>query len=158
MGWLGKLFGKSGPRKPPAWARDAFGTNGARFDAFVSVVLEVLAEAGHRVSEMDVRTGGVLLGEREWVFEDVGRQCASADPARWRGLVEHSLNPQAGRREDDEDDEDKVDDDEAPSPPRDGGNAWMIGAAPWGVVFECGTMAMVLVVFPTVDPVALLST
>ena len=61
MGWFGKLFGKGGPRKPPAWARDAFGTDGAQFDAFVAVVLEVLADAGEGASEMDVRTHELAL-------------------------------------------------------------------------------------------------
>ena len=154
MGWFGKLFGKGGPRKPPAWARDAFGTDGAQFDAFVAVVLEVLADAGEGASEMDVRTGSVVLEKGEWVFEGAAGKCASADPAKWPGIVKQSLAQQGGTAvEDDDDAED--DDGEEPSAPRlgSGEKAWIIGAAPWGVVFECGDQAMMLVLLPTIDPV-----
>ncbi|MEO7092426.1 MAG: hypothetical protein ABI175_04190, partial [Polyangiales bacterium] len=154
MGWFGKLFGgKGGPRKPPAWARDAFGTDGAQFDAFVAVVLEVLADAGHSASEMDVRTGSVVLGNGEWIFEGAARSCAQADPARWPTHVKESLERMGGTAEHDDDEP------EAPRLPGGGGDggdgkAWVIGAAPWGVVFECGAQAMVLVLLPTIDPAA----
>ena len=154
MGWFGKLFGKGGPRKPPAWARDAFGTDGARFDAFVAVVLEVLADAGEGASEMDVRTGSVVLEKGEWVFEGAAGQCANADPAKWPGLVKRSLAQQGGTATDDNDEDDDAEE-AAPNaaPPGGGEKAWVIGAAPWGVVFECGAQAMVLVLLPTIDPV-----
>ncbi len=153
MGWFGKLFGKGGPRKPPAWARDAFGTDGARFDAFVAVVLEVLAEAGEGASEMDVRTGSVVLEKGEWVFEGAAGQCANADPAKWPSLVKRSLAQQGGTATDEGEDDDGGE--AAPGTPSLGGGekAWVIGAAPWGVVFECGAQAMVLVLLPTIEPV-----
>ncbi|MEO8705320.1 MAG: hypothetical protein ABI867_35080, partial [Kofleriaceae bacterium] len=89
MGWLGKLFTK-GPRKPPAWARDAFG-DGATFDAFVDVVLDALEAAGHAASEMDVRTGSVMLATGEWIIEGTARDCAQCEPSRWPGIVAKSL-------------------------------------------------------------------
>lgn len=149
MGWFANLFGKKGPRKPPAWARDAFGDDGARFDAFVEVVLEVLATAGHAASEMDVRTGSVLLGDREWVFEGAARTCANAVPAAWPQIVQDSLDRLGGSVEDDEEPS------EVPDAPRrgSGGKAWIIGAAPWGVVFECGEKSMVLLLLPSIEPV-----
>lgn len=149
MGWFGKLFGKSGPRKPPAWARESFGTDGAKFDAFVDVVLEVLAAAGHAASEMDVRTGSVLLSSGEWVFEGAATNCAQAAPSQWPALVQQSLARQGGQAEDDDDGEEEAE--QAPRLASGGGKAWIIGAAPWGVVFECGAQAMVLVLLPTID-------
>ncbi len=151
MGWFGKLFGKSGPRKPPAWAHEAFGTDGARFDAFVDVVRDVLSTAGHAASEMDVRTGSVVLPSGEWVFEGAAYNCAQAEVSVWPALVKESLARQGGSAEDDGDADDAPA--SAPSLPSGGGKAWVIGAAPWGVVFECGTQAMVLVLLPTIDPV-----
>ncbi len=155
MGWFGKLFGAGGPRKPPGWARDAFGADGARFDAFVAVVREVLADAGQGASEMDVRTGSVLLGDREWVFEGAAEKCASTDASAWPGIVKQSLSRQGGPAGDDDGEEADDETEGAPSPPRTdgGGKAWIIGAAPWGTVFECGAQAMVLVLLPTIDPV-----
>jgi len=153
MGWLGKLFGKKdGPRKPPAWAREAFDSDGAKFDAFVAVVLEVLAETGEGASEMDVRTGSVVLEKGEWVFEGAAAKCAESDSAKWPAIVRQSLAAQGGTAVDDEDDEG----DDEPAAPRlrsGAGKAWIIGAAPWGVVFECGAQAMMLVLLPTIDPV-----
>ena len=152
MGWLGKLFGAGGPRKPPAWARDAFATDGAKFDSFVDVVLDVLERAGHAASEMDVRTGSVLVREHEWLFHRAAAQCASTDPTKWRGIVERSLSrlcgPVAGVA-DEADDADDADDADEPHEPAT--RAWIIGAASWGVMFECEAQAVVVLVLPTID-------
>lgn len=149
MGWLGKLFGKKGPRRPPGWAREIFTDDGARFDAFVDAVLGELAAAGTPVSEMDVRTGTVVLPAGEWMLESAAYECVQVPEADWPKVVRRNMPGAAAEPGDDEADEA----DEPDAATGGEGKSWIIGAAPWGVVFECGPQAMVLVLLPTVEPV-----
>lgn len=152
MSWLGKLFGKKGPRRPPGWAREIFADDGARFDAFVDAVLGELAAAGTPVSEMDVRTGTVMLPAGEWMLESAAFDCTQAPESEWPKVVRGSM-PGAAPRDDEPDDEPNEFSDELPSAEGGEGKAWIIGAAPWGVVFECGPQAMLLVLLPTIEAV-----
>jgi tetratricopeptide (TPR) repeat protein len=140
MGWLGKLFG-GGPRRPPSWA-GGFGDDGARFDRFAGVVTKVLADADARG---DVRSGSVMIvegpyREREWILYQVAARCARTDESEWESLVRADLGLRGGAVESGED--------EAAAAP----GAWIIGTSAWGgVLLQCGTNEMMLVLLPIRD-------
>lgn len=106
MGFLGRLFG-GGVRKPPAWAREAFGKDGDNFKTFIDVVTYVLHEhAGedeYITAEPEyVATGSVVIGEgmqrREWHMLDAALACSmEADHGKWDAIVGASLAEALGR-------------------------------------------------------------
>ncbi len=156
MGFFGRLFGGGG-RKPPEWARGAFGDDIAAFDAFSAVVAEVLEAREFYISDGDLRTGSTMIGEgrgaREWFLEEPAYDCSRVPRDQWRAIVERSYGlPVAGG-----DAELGAGEPDA-GPPPSWANAsgprkpWIIGCQATGVVlFEAGEKELVIVVLPVAD-------
>jgi Tfp pilus assembly protein PilF len=145
---LGRLFGRRPPRLPP-WARQLGDPD--RFARFVDAVAVALEARGVAVSEREIRSGSVMLGEpdgehREWILWEVASRCAGADPDAWPRIVGSDLDraepapanvgaPPADRR------------------PR---RPWTVEVAPWGgVLLECGRDEVVMILLAIADPAPL---
>src|SRR5688500_12071136 len=143
MGFFGRLFG-GGPRKPPTWARAAFGEDGEKFEVFAALVAEVLDAKNIYYREDAIRSGSLILatkkgGTREIMLEETAAACAGVDQNEWRETITSHII--SGKRP-------KLGAGPAPGQPR----AWIIGTSPWGgVLFECGPQEMLLVLLPTTD-------